>query len=82
VVVLERIDRLLLVLHLALWWAFGLGLQTIRTGERRRFDRRDRRELSLVRLGITACLDTLHHDQIPALPFRLTSAGWVFPWLR
>ena len=79
---MERLERLLLVLHLALWWAFGLGLQAIRNGTRRRFDRRDRRDLSLVRLGRTACLDALHHDQLPGLPFRLTAAGWVFPWLR
>ena len=55
VVAPERLDRLLLVLHLALWWAFGLGLQAIRNGTRRRFDRRDRRDLSVVRLGLTAC---------------------------
>jgi hypothetical protein len=81
VVALERIDRLLLVLHLALWWAVGLGLQTIRTGQRPRFDRRHRRELSLVRLGRTACLDGLMHDRDPLLPFRHTATGWVFRWL-
>lgn len=78
---LERIDRLLLALHLALWWAFGLGLQTIRNGWRRRFDRPDRRDLSVMRLGTTACGDALNHDHPHALPFRLTPAGWVFPWL-
>ena len=82
VVAVERLERLLLVLHLALWWAFGLGLQAIRNGTRRHFDRRDRRDLSVVRLGRTACRDALHHDQRPVLPFRLTPAGWVFPWLR
>jgi hypothetical protein len=35
-----------------------------------------------VRLGLTACRDALNHDQGPVLPFRLTAAGWVFPWLR
>jgi hypothetical protein len=82
VVAPQRLERLLLVLHLALWWAFGLGLQAIRNGTRRRFDRRDRRDLSVVRLGLTACRDALNHDQLPSLPFRLTTAGWVFPWLR
>jgi hypothetical protein len=85
VVAVERLDRLLLVLHLALWWAFGLGVQAIRNGIRRRFDhrdRRDRRELSVVRLGLTACRAALNHDHRPALLFRLTPAGWVFPWLR
>jgi hypothetical protein len=78
---LDRIDRLLLVLHLALWWAVGLGLQTVRTGLRPRFDRRDRRDLSLLRLGRTACLEALAHDRSPTLPFRLTPAGAVFRWL-
>jgi hypothetical protein len=78
---LDRIDRLLLVVHLALWWGIGLGLQTIRTGQRSRFDRHDRRDLSLLRLGRTACLETLAHDRAPTLPFRLTPAGWRFRWL-
>jgi hypothetical protein len=80
VVALERIDRLLLALHVALWWAFGLGVQAIRHGWRRRFDRTDRRDLSVVRLGTTACLDALNHDRFPALPFRATPAGWRYPW--
>jgi hypothetical protein len=80
VVALERIDRLLLALHVALWWAFGLGVQAIRNGWRRRFDRTDRRDLSVVRLGTTACLDALNHDRFPALPFRATPAGWRYPW--
>lgn len=78
---LDRIDRLLLVVHLALWWGIGLGLQTIRTGLRPRFDRHDRRDLSLLRLGRTACLVALAHDRAPTLPFRLTPSGWCFRWL-
>ena len=82
VVAIDRIERLVLVLHLALWWAFGLGMQTIRNGWRRRFDRRDRRDLSVVRLGLTACHDALQRDHPLALPFRHTTDGWVYPWLR
>jgi Transposase DDE domain len=78
---LDRIDRVLLVVHLALWWGIGLGLQTIRMGQRPRFDRHDRRDLSLLRLGRTACLDALAHDRAPTLPFRCTPAGWRFRWL-
>jgi hypothetical protein len=77
----DRIDRLLLALHLALWWAYGLGLHAIRHGDRHRFDRRDRRDLSLVRLGRVACLTALDHDdRLPALPFRQTPTGWTFAW--
>lgn len=78
---LDRLDRLLLVLHLALWWGIGLGLQTIRTGLRPHFDRRDRRDLSLLRLGRTACLAGLAHDRAPILPFRFTPSGPIFRWL-
>jgi hypothetical protein len=82
VIAVDRIDRLLLALHVALWWAFGLGLQPSRHGWRRRFDRRDRRDLSVMRLGVTACRDALQRDHPPALPFRHTPDGWVYPWLR
>ncbi len=78
----DHLERLLLAVHLALWWAYGLGLQTVRNGQRRRYDRRDRRDLSLVRLGRTACLAALDLDHRPALPFRFTPAGWTFPWVR
>jgi hypothetical protein len=81
-VALDRIERLLLAVHLALWWAYGLGLQTIRGGQRHRYDRRDRRDLSVVRLGRTACLAALDLDHLPPLPFRHTPAGWRFRWLR
>jgi hypothetical protein len=76
----ERIERLVLALHLALWWAFALGAHVIRTGQRRHFDRADRRDLSLVRLGCTAGLDALMRDQTHLLPFRHTPTGWVYRW--
>lgn len=82
IVACDRLERLLLPLHLALWWAYGLGLQAVRNGQRHRFDRRDRRDLSLVRLGRTACTTALDLDHLPALPFRQTPTGWTFPWLR
>ena len=75
-----RVERLLLVLHLALWWAFALGATVIRRGQRRLFDRADRRDLSLVRLGRTAALHALSHDRRHALLFRLAPCGWVYSW--
>lgn len=77
----DRLERLLLAVHLALWWAYGLGLQVLRTGQRYRFDRRDRRDLSLIRLGHAACTNALDHDRQPTLPFRHTPLGWSFRWL-
>lgn len=47
----DRLNRLLLGLHLAFWWSHQLGLQVIRLGERSRYDRRDRRDLSVIKLG-------------------------------
>jgi hypothetical protein len=82
VTALDRLDRLLLVAHLALWWSTQLGLRAIRTGRRRSFDRAGRRDLSVVRIGRAALADAL--DRLlrpPPLPFRRTAAGFVFTWL-
>lgn len=76
-----RLDRLLLVLHLALWWAHQLGLRAIRRGDRRRFDRAGRRDLGVVRLGRRALQAALDADHLPPLPFRRLARGWSFAWL-
>jgi hypothetical protein len=81
IVALDRLERLLLPVHLALWWGYGLGLGVVRSGQRRRYDRPDRRDLSLLRLGATACADTLDLGQHLTLPFRATPLGWSFRWL-
>ena len=70
VVAHERLHRLLLVLVLALWWAHTLGLQAIRRGVRRRFDRADRRDLSVVRLGRRWLRDLLDHERRPPVLLR------------
>jgi DDE family transposase len=79
----DRLERLLIALALALafWWAHGLGLRVIRSGHRRRFDRRDRRDLSVIRLGRRWFADLLWHDHRPPLPFRHPPTGWRFRWL-
>lgn len=77
----ERLERLLLGLHLALWWAAQLGLRAIRAGQRRRFDRADRRDLSVLRLGRCWLAEVLAHDRCPPLPFRRRATEWVFTWL-
>lgn len=78
---LERLDRLLLALYLALWWAAQLGLRAIRTGRRRRFDRADRRDLSVVRLGRLELEERLLHDRCPPLPFHRRGQRWRYAWL-
>lgn len=77
----DRLERLLIALALAFWWAHGLGLRAIHAGHRRRFDRPDRRDLSVIRLGRRWLADLLLQDRRPPLPFRQPPAGWRFRWL-
>jgi hypothetical protein len=78
----ERFDRLLLALYLALWWVAQLGLRVIRAGQRRQFDRADRRDLSVLRLGRLGLEETLSRDHCPPLPFyHRRHAGWCYVWL-
>ena len=78
---LAHLDRLLLVLHLALWWAQQLGLRVIRQGQRRQYDRRDRRDLSVVHLGQARMRDRLDHGHEPPLPFHRRAGQWRYAWL-
>jgi hypothetical protein len=71
-----HLDRLLLVWHLALWWVHALGRQVIQRGRRPHFDRADRRDRSLVRLGWLWLHHELLHDRCPPLLFRCTAGGW------
>ena len=71
-----HLDRLLLVWHLALWWLHALGRQVIRRGARARFDRTNRRERSLVRLGWVWLRHELDHGRCPPLLFRPMATGW------
>jgi hypothetical protein len=77
----DRLNRLLLALHLALWWAHHLGRRVIRAGWRSRYDRTDRREKGVFRLGREHLMEELLHDRCPALPFRRIDDQWVFHWI-
>jgi hypothetical protein len=77
----DRLDRLLLALHLAFWWGHQLGLRAIRTGQRRQFDRADRRDLSVLRLGRCSLTEDLLHDRCPPLPFHRRCTQWRYAWL-
>lgn len=71
-----HLDRLLLVWHLALWWLPALGAHVITIGMRAHFDRPDRRDRSLVRLGWLWLQHELLHGRCPPLLFRPTADGW------
>lgn len=73
----DRLERLLLVWHLALWWLHTLGRHVIKSGDRARFDRTDRRDSSLIRLGWRWVLRQLETDHPVPLLFRSTPDGWV-----
>jgi hypothetical protein len=75
-----RLSRLLLALFLALWWAETLGLRLIRRGLRTRYDRTDRRDLSLVRLGRRWFKDRLDHGRLPPTPLRAVHGTWRWAW--
>ena len=77
-----RLNRLLLALFLALWWAETLGLRVVRRGLRWRYDRSDRRDRSLVRLGRRWLADLHDHGRLPPLLFRWTPDGWLGPSCR
>lgn len=78
---LDRIDRLLLGLHLAYWWATRLGLATIRHGRRKQFDQTDRRDLSVVRLGLRRLKDEGLQGTPSLLLFTCRHGRWFVPGL-
>jgi hypothetical protein len=77
---LNRLHRLLLVVFLAVWWMQQAGMRVIRQGERRCYDRADRREMSVQRLGRCTMQERLNHQRLPPLPFRCVRGVWSFTW--
>jgi Transposase DDE domain len=54
---LDRVDRMLLVLFLMLWWLIHLAASCIHHGKRDRYDRHDRRDKNVFRIGRLYLLD-------------------------
>jgi hypothetical protein len=80
---LAHLDRLLLMLFMAMWWISHLAPSCIHHGERHRFDRRDRRDKSIFRLGRLWLRDILRRATNRAalsccLPFRKQGTAWRF----
>lgn len=78
-----RLDRLLLALFVAMWWVAHLAASCIHHGKRDQFDRHDRRDKGIFRLGRLWLLDMLRRDRatlalIHCLPFHKTPTGWRF----
>jgi Transposase DDE domain len=78
-----RLDRLLLVVFLSLWWMAHLAASCMHHGHRTRFDRHDRRDKGIFRLGRLWLLDILRRagpelSLQRCLPYRQTPTGWAF----
>jgi len=76
-----HLDRLVLLLCLAIWWLARLGASCIHQGQRRHFDRTDRRDKSVLRLGRQWFLDIVERAPSPAslarcLPFHRHGTSW------
>ena len=79
----QRLERLLLVLFLGVWWVSHLAAACIHHGQRDRFDRHDRRDKGLFRLGRLWLRDLLRRTERAAslahcLPFHRQGAALVF----
>jgi hypothetical protein len=70
-----------------MWWVIHLAASCVHHGQRDRFDRHDRRDKSLFRLGCLWLRDILRRIGTSAcavatltlcLPFRRTASGWRF----
>lgn len=80
---LERVNRLLLVLFLLFWWLAHLAAGCIHHGKRDRYDRTDRRDKGIFRIGRLYLFDierrNAHSGNIQqCLLFRKDTNGWHF----
>lgn len=79
----SRLDRLLLALFLALWWVTHLAAACMHHGKRHWFDRHDRRDKGIFRLGRLWLLDILRRTRdvgtlLRCLPFHRQGTTWRF----
>jgi hypothetical protein len=80
---LDRVDRLLFVLFLVVWWLTHLAASCIHHGQRDRYDRHDRRDKGILRIGRLYLMDLERHarrlrDLQQCLPLQRSASGWRF----
>ena len=80
---LDRVNRLLLVLFLLLWWLAHLAATCIHHGKRDRYDRADRRDKGIFRIGRLYLFDIERRNGRggniqQCLLFRKDANGWRF----
>jgi hypothetical protein len=78
----SRLERLLLVLFLTFWWLMHLAASWVHHGRRSRYDRHDRRDKGLLRLGRLYLRDVERSGSDGALrqclPLRRHHQQWRF----
>jgi hypothetical protein len=67
----ERLERLCLIVSLALWWLHGLGDLVVKDGKRAIWDRPDSPTASRLRLGWCYLRWCEERQHLPPLPFRI-----------
>jgi hypothetical protein len=80
---LDRVDHMLFVLFLMVWWLAHLAASCIRHGHRDRYDRHDRRDKGIFRLGRLYLLDIERRNAhsgnlVQCLLFRKKKGEWLF----
>src|SRR6266496_2754836 len=80
---LDRVDHMLLVLFLLVWWLAHLAASCIHNGRRDRYDRHDRRDKGIFRIGRLYLLDIERRafqacNLVNCLLFKRYSRGWLF----
>lgn len=66
----SRLSRLTLAVVLLFVWLIDLGSRTIKAGQRQWVDRKDRRDLSIFRIGYNSLKRMLRNQKIPQIRFR------------
>ena len=80
---LDRVERMLLVLFLLVWWLAHLAASCIHNGRRDRYDRHDRRDKGSFRIGRLYLLDIERNasracELTHCLLFKRSSRRWLF----
>lgn len=80
---LDRVDRMLFVLFLLVWWLAHLAASCFHHGKRDRYDRHDRRDKGILRIGRLYLLDLERKMSFTVnfkncLLFRYASGEWRF----
>jgi hypothetical protein len=80
---LDRVDHMLFVLFLLVWWLAHLAASCIHNGRRDRYDRHDRRDKGIFRIGRLYLLEIERKtsracDLTNCLLFKRSSLRWLF----